>query len=314
MKLFPFAIASFTILAAWTPGDAAKPVWGTATNGLRCRIEMKGTVRQGERLDVSLHLDYSPQSPDVFRLVNWGAAECSYLELVDSEGQVTIRNPSVSGMPSFLPGGCDMDQYRELLAAGPAYGFRVPLLSSNGNQLAPGKYLVTAVYQNKGWQYVTPAPDSSELRTIWTGTIRSAPVMLTIKEGKYREVPYESFSGIKIIRTAEGLGWQWDPATRRTHVAKVRPGYITGKELNIYRGAARTWAGGMLGGGIHGSNQYDTFNLPAEFRIGDSLLVEVTVFETSEGTPHMWSPKSGDYRELLKQEVWAVIPPRSTDK
>jgi hypothetical protein len=38
----------------------------------------------------------------------------------------------------------------------------------------------------------------------------------------------------------------------------------------------------------------------------DSILVELTVFETSEGTPHLWMPEAGDYRVLHKQEIWLL--------
>ena len=37
----------------------------------------------------------------------------------------------------------------------------------------------------------------------------------------------------------------------------------------------------------------------------DTLRVQVTIFETSELTPHMWSPESGDYRELWSGEFWS---------
>jgi hypothetical protein len=70
----------------------------------------------------------------------------------------------------------------------------------------------------------------------------------------------------------------------------------------MYRGDK--WRGGSLGGGLE-SEYSKPPNQPAYwYSAGDTCRIEETIFETSEGTPHLWSPKAGDYRVLWQHTVW----------
>ena len=73
-----------------------------------------------------------------------------------------------------------------------------------------------------------------------------------------------------------------------------------GHRVNVYRGEGRDFMSGELSSGpdIMEANG-------GSFGAADTIRVQVTIFETSELTPHMWSPESGDYRELWSGEFWS---------
>lgn len=278
--------------------------WGEEGDGLSCRIQLPAEVKQGQILGVALHLKLAPAATR-FLLVEWPANECSKLEFLDSKGVVLTRLPAVSGMPSS-PGFCGEDIYRDLRAPNPPDSFFVPLVSGKGEMLEPGTYQVTAVYENRvsgGWS--PSGKDSVDQQNVWTGRVRSAPLILRIAADKPRKEQLEYFTGIEVFREVDQWWWRWDQRTRKTKTVSIRPGHYPGRRITAYRGRDRVWAGSSLSGGLN-PGDFEKQIGASWYSSSDSVLIELTVFETSEGTPHMWMPEAGDYRVLHKQEIWAV--------
>lgn len=307
-RLFP--LIGLVALASWPAGTLAGETpsvdslkAGSALHGLRCRIEVPRRARQGESLKIRVSLDYSASAaPGTCLLLNMPASSCCRLEFRDRAGRVHLRDPATSGMP-ISPGSCGENQSLDLRAPRPADLMYVPLLAPRGGQLEPGEYEVTAVYDNQRLKGYTEEISDAEPTRFWWGAIRSAPVPLRIVRAAPRRITFRVFDEIRRVDLPGQLsrvGWAPAHGPGRVVHAEVRPGYAVGHRVNVYRGEGRDFMSGELSSGpdIMEANG-------GSFGAADTIRVQVTIFETSELTPHMWSPESGDYRELWSGEFWS---------
>lgn len=305
-------------LGAAAPPDSSRQSdlldewWGPAVQGLRCRIELPHEVRQGDFLNVALHLEFdSTSGAGATRIVDWHGSECIELELRDSGGRRLRRPPIDSGRLS-MPGTCGGNYYRDLLHPSRVDSCLVPLLSSKGEQLAPGWYTVIARYSNEGLRGVA-SRDTLPEGSLWTGTIDSAPVMLHVREGIPRPVEFEYFTEVELHRADGEWTWYWKPESRRTIRAEVRPGYLTGRTFED----SRNGVPGLWGRGGDGTTESSwTKSSPGRLQdvrrtpgVPDTMQYSFRVFETSWTTVHFWQPQAGDYREFFSHTVTVVIPP-----
>lgn len=290
------------VRAAEPPASDAL-VAGAAVDGLTCRIVIPSVVHQGDFMQVRVALPYqAPAGSRHFRLLNLPADACAWLEFRDAAGGVHVRYPAVSGMPVF-PGSCGENLYLDLRTPRAADSMDVPLLSARGEQLAPGAYDVTAVYSNLRYRGNRAAADSADAPTFWWGTLRSAVAHTQIRAAAPRRITFRVFDDIVRYEAQHGdFSWQWRPARGSDHdvTAEIRPGYFVGHRITVLGGADRQFRSGELSGGTDVMEASGGITAPT-----DTILVRIAIFETSEGTPHLWSPESGDYRELWSREIWS---------
>ena len=305
--------------------------WGAPEDGLQARFAVSQTeMPVGSRVDVQLYLRFDPKGVDEkLNLLNRGKSAWE-MELVFKDtrsNNVFRRRPFDIGMPRGF--GPDIVELRG--APLMPHRLTIYLLNDAGEQIPPGVYTVTAVYQSTAEAEVEfwrdehgtrgTRPYSGPLK-FWKGTITSAPITLTVLPAEPEEIELKISSALVISLGKDGdrntIGWTWSQDAPITAKAKRRPGYVIGRRYVLHalldgRDIGRVASG--LGGAPNGAaNVYSGtgFLQPETVEralAGTSLKLraDVEVFETSVPSRHAWMPEAGDLKILWQGSVAGTL-------
>ena len=206
------------------------------------------------------------------------------------------------GGPLYTPDAEDFI----LLRSHPMLLWSVPvrLLHESGEQIPPGTYKVTALYEAPNAEVSSLPP-----RGPWKmhqGPLVSAPLTLNVQPADPEEVEIRTNSAIELIGVdcCQWIGIRENPTVHRT---TKRPGFS-------FHASAETWAAVrgapfkqlMSGGGestwITGGSACLGKEVCDALAAGDSLKVRVnvTIYETADPHPSFFSPSRTDSRAVWR--------------
>jgi hypothetical protein len=210
-------------------------------------------------------------------------------------GAVFERRPFVFQFPS----SCSSDDI-SFLAASPVVmcSMRIQLVSAS-TRIPPGHYTVVATYSGEHatvsercWSYDEPP-------VLWRGRVESAPISLTVGSPEYDAVELWVGSHYE-YREGRWIASQEAPIVVQ---ARIRPGYLIGMRFTNFvvgpHGRARQVSRGVSGG----PSMFPPAHFGPRASDKDSVVSEVTLFETSNHQIHLWQPESGDYRVLWEGRI-----------
>ena len=288
---------------------AEEEAFGEPVRGLACRLRIsEEVVPLGARPEFRLLFHYD--GPDGFllnRRLEAGRVELSFRDT--GTGEVHRRRPDDGSAGMWEPVWAE--QFVPLGAgAVSALPLPVRLLTKKGKQLPPGTYEVTARYETDG----KPLPPDVELdEEIWTGTISSPAVRLTVKDAGPAEKSFELPARLTFHWTDDGLSYGCEREDVATVKLTVRPGYY----LDVRFAVDRSLGGAAYeesGSGVGASFGWWSFIEPEareKVKEGASLAIrlKLTVMETSWPIDwHMAYPENGDHRVLWQGEISGLLP------
>lgn len=185
--------------------------------------------------------------------------------------------------------------------------------------------------------------DDDPARPLWRGTVETAPLRLRVlprdADTTRCEIPTAVAVGWNEERKT--LEWSWAPDSWETAEIVSRPGYDLGCEMEFrwflgdepfptlppnanreeqreFRDVWGMWITGSLGGpprretppGGAGGHPVGGPRFREVMERGEPirLIVRAQIFETSEPSKHLWTPKMGDYRVLREWEIAGEWP------
>ncbi|HEX7880519.1 MAG TPA: hypothetical protein VF720_13985 [Candidatus Eisenbacteria bacterium] len=303
MTRFATALA-LLLLAFLSQASAADAPWGRPLDGLSCRLSGPSEVRQGDTLMVVLELRHDGANHGtITHIVDWPTWYCTTLEIVGADGRVHERRWPTGGR-LIVPGHCTNNRWRDVGTPVDPDSFPVPTLGDDGDQLASGRYRVTAVYENRQEHIGGSSPNQPDTASIWSGRIRSEPITLDVTAGAEETVSFVAYTGVRRVVLDGKSAWEWDPATRQLMTASRRPGYHLGRILSLDGNRGGCGFSNATSGGLKEIDCEGSYLSQAS---PDTIRIYQWVGETSHADTHMWHPQSGDFRAFFESTI--VIPP-----
>lgn len=304
----------------WRVAAAVLFLWATSAtdsaptqlDGLSATLEASPTkIPMGDAIQFRVTLAFDTTSAvRNTRLLNQFSGHCRFLFVSEKTGKSYERLPYDSGMLATpQPGNLALLKHGSRLSL---EDLTVHLLSAKGEQVPPGEYSVTAMYQNDGGgetevyldslgQYHERVYDGPW--ALWTGTIQSKPCIVTILPASEEtvEIAVPKTLVVDDARIPGQIGWRYE-ASSRVRVNK-RPGFAIG-----YRWHLETRVDGTTvseyprgeGGLDSSAMSFLPPDVSERVKTGKDaeLILHMEVFETSVQPGHVWMPESGDFRIL----------------
>jgi hypothetical protein len=290
--------------------------WSDRWNGLRFRVALPPECLEGEFFDFTLHLDFEASSDDeIYEFVRNHVDEVTQFELTNTDGVTTVHRPIMArGLPVM---------FRESLRL-PGRVHDPPLPTLRGHVLlplrgfqgfpGPGEYVVTPIYQNRGWADNSRV-DSGPALPVWTGTIRGRPLSLRVRKGEPRTAVVDYFDAIELECRDDRWQWRLDPASRKSVRVESPPGHYVVFAWRVSR------SGDAIATGISGripTEEITRFQsvdprppgLPCRNAAPDTLLVEQIYFAVLNvhGPRFVHPPRPGGPGELFRVVRTAITP------
>lgn len=294
--------------------QAAMSGWSPAVGGLRCRlVAERNRVPMGAGAVFDLHFRVDPHDlePGVDALNRFLHPRCVTLIFTDREvGETAARRPD-GGVPE-LPLHPRPEDFTALRSQGGGpQRLRVRLLTSAGQQLAPGRYTVVATYVNNGRNGRDACKGPGKL---WAGTLQTPPIPFTVLHAEPEEIEVRFHSALALRRVGDQIGYAWSEESPRRLRLVRRPGFLLGTryETHVFvDGKEIAEGGGGLGGGtrLGGGESFLDKGSAKYLAEGKTVRIrkDVRIFETSVPAGHMWHPEGGDCRVLWKGSVEGTL-------